>query len=83
MNGNYLFDLCNYNDTVAHAPGLDIALAKYMVDNPLPDGMTEKDTVHFITEHYDCLVAAYAKHDRKHFVETVHQLVGQDAQSEA
>lgn len=82
MDANYLYDLCAYNDTVAKAAGLDIALAKYMVDNPLPDGMTEKDTVHFITSHYDCLVAAYAKHDRNHFVEIVHQLVGQAAQPE-
>lgn len=82
MNANYLFDLCNYNDTVEHAAGLDIALAKYMVDHPLPDGETEGGLMSFWNDHDDKLTAAYAKHDRKHFAEIVDQLAGQTAKPE-
>ncbi len=74
MDANYLYNLCDYNETVAKAPGLDIALAKYMVDHPMPGGMTEKSTVHFINHNYDRLVAAYKRHDREYFAATVAQL---------
>lgn len=75
MDANYLYNLCDYNESVAKAPGLDIALAKYAVDHPLPDGMNEKDTVHFISRNYDRLVAAYKQHDREYFVAAVAQLM--------
>lgn len=78
MNANYLFDLCNYNDTVTHAPGLDIALAMYVVEHPLPDGMTEEGTVHFITDHYDKLVRAFDRHDREHFTRVVNECIKLD-----
>ncbi len=82
MNANYLYDVCAYNDEVGK-PGFDIALAMYAVAHPLPKGMDEKSTVHFWASNYDRLVAAYAKHDRKHFAEIVDQLAERAAKPEA
>lgn len=70
MNANYIYDIF---DTTRknEAPDLLIGLAMLQVDQPIPEGLTEKEIGHFIGRHYQALVDAYATRDRAVFEQAV------------
>lgn len=70
MNANYIYDIF---DTTRknEAPDLLIGLAMLQVEQPIPEGLTEKEICWFIGHHYNALVDAYASRDRAVFEQAV------------
>ena len=64
MDANYIYDIFE-TTRENHAPDLNIGLAMLQTEQPLPDGMTEKETREFLGQHYEALVEAYRTRDRE------------------
>nr|DAE22629.1 MAG TPA: hypothetical protein [Siphoviridae sp. ct5co22] len=82
MNAEYIYDI--FEETERNQdPDLLIGLAKLQAEQPIPEGITEKELCSFIGRHYNALVDAYKGHDRAAFEETVLACEEQDAEKEA
>lgn len=78
MNANYIYDIFATTEK-NEAPDLLIGLAMLQVDQPIPEGLTEKEIGHFIGRHYNALVDAYATRDRAVFEQAVKACEEMDA----
>lgn len=82
MNAEYIYDI--FEETERNQdPDLLIGLAKLQAEQPIPEGITEKELCSFIGRHYQALVDAYNAHDRAAFEETVLACETADAEKEA
>lgn len=82
MDAEYIYDI--FEETERNQdPDLLIGLAKLQAEQPIPEGITEKELCSFIGRHYNALVDAYKGHDRAAFEETVLACEEQDAEKEA
>lgn len=82
MNAEYIYDIFETTEKNGD-PDLIIGLAKLQAEQPIPEGITEKELCSFIGRHYNALVDAYKGHDRAAFEETVLACEEQDAEKEA
>ena len=82
MNAEYIYDIFETTEKNGD-PDLIIGLAKLQAEQPIPEGVTEKELCSFIGRHYHKLVDAYKAHDRGAFEETVLACEEQDAEKEA
>lgn len=82
MNAEYIYDI--FEETERNQdPDLLIGLAKLQAEQPIPEGITEKELCSFIGRHYNALVDAYKAHDRAAFEEAVLACETADAEKEA
>ena len=82
MNAEYIYDI--FEETERNQdPDLLIGLAKLQAEQPIPEGITEKELCSFIGRHYHTLVDAYKAHDLAVFEETVLACETADAEKEA
>ena len=82
MNAEYIYDIFETTEKNGD-PDLIIGLAKLQAEQPIPEGITEKELCSFIGRHYKALVDAYKGHDRAAFEETVLACESADAEKEA
>ncbi len=81
MDVEYIYDI--FEETERNQdPDLLIGLAKLQAEQPIPEGITEKELCSFIGRHYQTLVDAYKAHDRAAFEEAVLACEAQDAEKE-
>lgn len=81
MKAMYIYNI--FEETEKNGdPDLIIGLAKLQAEQPIPEGITEKELCSFIGRHYHALVDAYKAHDRAAFEETVLACEEQDAEKE-
>lgn len=81
MNAEYIYDI--FEETECNQdPDLLIGLAKLQAEQPIPEGITEKELCTFIGRHYQALVDAYKAHDRAAFEKTVLACETADAEKE-
>ncbi len=81
MNAEYIYDIFETTEKNGD-PDLIIGLAKLQAEQPIPEGITEKELCSFIGRHYQTLVDAYKAHDRAAFEEAVLACEAQDAEKE-
>lgn len=81
MNAAYIYDIFATTEKNGD-PDLIIGLAKLQAEQPIPEGITEKELCSFIGRHYNALVDAYKAHDRAAFEETVLACEEQDEEKE-
>ena len=82
MDANYIYDIFE-TTRENHAPDLNIGLAMLQTEQPLPDGMTEKETREFLGQHYEALVEAYRTRDRDVMAQAVANCEAEDRLLEA
>ena len=81
MDVEYIYDI--FEETERNQdPDLLIGLAKLQAEQPIPEGITEKELCSFIGRHYQTLVDAYKAHDRAACEEAVLACEAQDAEKE-
>lgn len=81
MKAMYIYNI--FEETEKNGdPDLIIGLAKLQAEQPIPEGITEKELCSFIGRHYHALVNAYNAHDRAAFEETVLDCETADAEKE-
>lgn len=77
MNAEYIFDIFKTTEDTKSAD-LTIGLAKLEVDKPIPEDVSRREIIRFITRHYDALCEAYAKREKEHFCTVAEELMLED-----
>ncbi len=70
ININYVRKVFETSEAT-NSNGLDLALAKLQVTDPIPEPMTERSLMRFIIHNYDVLTVAWRLGSRDEFMETL------------